>query len=106
MELILIVLILFAKKQHKSGFSHFDGKAQKVVFFYNPWPDAHIHINGYPSGITGSGFLNFPEDCETISLENVCNGEVVFAENYKLFDSFVMVFLPEVRKTPLKRVLP
>ncbi len=106
MELFFIILILFAKKQHKAGFSHFDETGQKTVFFYNPWVDGQILVNGYATGISGSGFLNFPSQQRQISVQVINQGAEVFAQDYKLYDDFIMIFLPQDRRAHIKRVLP
>ncbi len=106
MELILIVLILFAKKQHILGFTHFTQPQQKEVFFYNPWLESQLFIGGYATGVFGSGFLNFPANQEKILLQVVRNGHVLFEQEYKLFDDLIMVFVPQVKSNHLQKVLP
>ncbi len=106
MELFFVILILFAKKQHKAGFSHFDESGQKTVFFYNPWLDGQILVNGFATGITGSGFLNFPSNSRSILVEVINHGILVFQQEYKLNEDFLMIFLPQDKRAHIKRVLP
>lgn len=106
MELIFVFLILFASKVHKKGFSHFSGEDQKEVFFYNPWIEADILIEGYSTGIRGSGFLNLPKNRQQLTIQVVEAGEVLFEQCYQLHDQFMMIFIPQIKKSHLRRVLP
>lgn len=73
-EIILVLLIFLTQKKCRGGFSQLEETQQNQVFFVNEWEEMIVVVNGFNTGIMGSGSI-FVDPCqETLFVEYYLHG--------------------------------
>ncbi len=77
LEIALILFILLTHKKSKGGFTQTEESTFREVFFVNECEDISIYLNGYPSGIKGSGSVFIAPQHKATLVEYFLRGQKV-----------------------------
>ncbi len=102
-ELILSLAILSLTQRHRAGFSHFDIRRGKQVFFLNPDQETRLWVDGFDSGVLGSGILHFDQRVSHIQVQVYRGPFLVFEERVFLQSEKTLVSIVGT-KAALRRV--
>lgn len=69
MYFVLFACIIFTTVRHFKKFGQFERAGDHSVFFVNENTAVEVYVNGYPTGIRGSGLLFVDSQLETLEVE-------------------------------------
>ena len=95
MEIIIIVLILMSQKKSLGGFSQIEEENKTQVFFLNENEQMNIVINGFDSGVRGSGLLYVDPCHKTFFVEYFFQGQKIGEQWVDLAHPKIFVVGPE-----------
>lgn len=103
-EMIFILLILMSQRKSCGGFSQIQEDNHNQVFFVNEREDMSLLINGYESGLRGSGLLYVHPSQKTLFVEYFLHGHKIGEQWVSLTNPKIYVMGPE--ELPMPKVYP
>jgi hypothetical protein len=103
-EIIFILLILMSRRKSCGGFGQLQDQNQNQVFFINEQEDVSLLINGYETGIRGSGLLYVQPCQKMLFVEYFLHGQKIADQWVEITNPRSYVMGPE--EIPLPKVYP